>query len=119
MALGPAVPGHRLMLADRDPDHLQAAVDGHRSFLTAYDETAFKFGSYTTSTQAIAAAEQQAGGRASKAEYEHSKQHGWVYDVEVVAGAKVFDVKVDAQNGAVLASALDSEDHDDGHDARD
>ena len=36
---------------------LQAAVDGHRSFLAAYDETAFKFGSYTTSTQAIAAAD--------------------------------------------------------------
>ena len=36
---------------------LQAAVDGHRSFLTAYDETTFKFGSYTTSTQAIAAAD--------------------------------------------------------------
>lgn len=72
-----------------------------------------------TLTQAIAAAEQQAGGRASKAEYEHSKQHGWVYDVEVVSGAKVFDVKVDAQKGNVLASTLDSDDHDDGHDARD
>ena len=44
------------MLAHATVD-LQAAVDGHRSFLTAYDETTFKFGSYTTSTQAIAAAD--------------------------------------------------------------
>ena len=65
-----------------------------------------------TLTQAIAAAEQQAGGRASKAEYEHSKTHGWVYDVEVVSGAKVFDVKVDAQKGT-------DHDDDDGHDERD
>ncbi len=72
-----------------------------------------------TLSQAIAAAEQQAGGRASKAEYEHSKAHGWVYDVEVVSGAKVFDVKVDAQSGTVLASTLDSGDHDDEHDERD
>ncbi len=73
-----------------------------------------------TLTQAIAAAEQQAGGRASKAEYEHSKAHGWVYDVEVVSGAKVFDVKVDAQKGTVLASTLDTADHDgDEHDERD
>ena len=75
-----------------------------------------------TLTQAIAAAEQQAGGRASKAEYEHSKAHGWVYDVEVVLGAQVFDVKVDAQKGTVLASTPDTADHDhdgDEHDERD
>ena len=72
-----------------------------------------------TLTKAIAAAEQQTGGRAARAEFEHSKSHGWVYDVEVVAGAKVFDVKVDAKNGSVLASALDVADHDDEHDARD
>ena len=33
-------------------------------------------------------AEQHANGKASRAEYENSKQ-GWVYDVEVVSGAKV------------------------------
>ncbi|MEO5698667.1 MAG: PepSY domain-containing protein [Burkholderiaceae bacterium] len=72
-----------------------------------------------TLAQAVAAAEQQAGGRASKAEFEHSKAHGWVYDVEVVSGAKVFDVKVDAQKGTVLASTLDTADHGDEHDERD
>jgi len=70
-----------------------------------------------TLTQAVAAAEQQAGGRASKAEYEHSKAHGWVYAVEVVSGAKVFDVTVDAQKGSVLTSSLDTADN--AHDERD
>ncbi len=72
-----------------------------------------------TLTQAVAAAEQQAGGRASKAEFEHSKAHGWIYEVEVVSGAKVFDVKIDAQKGSVLESKLDGADHEDGHDAKD
>lgn len=36
---------------------LPAAEDHHRSFRQALDETSFKFGSYTTSTQAIAAAD--------------------------------------------------------------
>ncbi len=72
-----------------------------------------------TLTQAVAAAEQQAGGRASKAEFEHSKAHGWVYEVEVVSGTKVFDVQVDAQSGTVLASKLDSADHEGGHDRND
>ena len=72
-----------------------------------------------TLTQAIAAAEQKLGGRAAKAEYEHSKAHGWVYGVEVVTGAKVYDVEVDATTGAVLASTLDGGDRDDEHDERD
>lgn len=72
-----------------------------------------------TLTQAIAAAEQKVGGRASSAEYEHNKTHGWVYNVEVLSGAKVFDVKVDAKNGTVLASTLDGGDEDEGHDERD
>ena len=41
--------------------------------------------------QAITVAEQHVHGRASRAEYEHTKT-GWAYDVEVVSGAKVFDV---------------------------
>jgi uncharacterized membrane protein YkoI len=61
----------------------------------------------TTLTQAIAAAEQQAGGKATKAEFEHDKQRGWIYEVEVVNGAKVFDVQVDAQAGTVIASTED------------
>ncbi|MGF6916735.1 PepSY domain-containing protein [Paraburkholderia sp. 40] len=57
-------------------------------------------------TQAVTVAEQHANGKASRAEYENSKQ-GWVYDVEVVSGAKVFDVRVDPDKGTVISSAED------------
>ncbi|MBS0306670.1 MAG: PepSY domain-containing protein [Proteobacteria bacterium] len=60
-------------------------------------------------TQAIAAAEQHAGGKASKAEFEHSKQ-GSHYEVEVVGATQVFDVKVDADSGTVLSSQEDKAD---------
>ena len=71
-------------------------------------------------TQAIGAAEQHASGKASKAEYERTAKRGqWVYDVEVVAGAKVFDVKVDPGTGAVLSSTQDKNDNDDEHDQKD
>jgi uncharacterized membrane protein YkoI len=69
-------------------------------------------------TQAITVAEQHANGKASRAEYENSKQ-GWFYDVEVVSGAKVFDVRVDADKGTVISSAEDKADHDDDHDKQD
>ena len=69
-------------------------------------------------SQAIAAAEQQANGRATRAELEHSKS-GIVYDVEVVSGAKTFDVKVDAEKGTVIASTEDQGDHDDEQDKDD
>ncbi|MEO8385507.1 MAG: PepSY domain-containing protein, partial [Betaproteobacteria bacterium] len=39
--------------------------------------------------QAVTTAEKHANGKATRAEYEQSKQ-GWVYEVEVVSGAKVF-----------------------------
>lgn len=68
--------------------------------------------------QAVTVAEQHANGKASRAEYENSKQ-GWVYDVEVVSGAKVFDVRVDADKGTVILSAEDKADHDDDHDKQD
>ena len=68
--------------------------------------------------QAVTTAEQHANGKAARAEYENSKQ-GWVYDVEVVRGAKVFDVKVDADKGTVISSAEDKADRDDDHDKRD
>lgn len=68
--------------------------------------------------QAVTTAEKHANGRAARAEYENSKQ-GWVYDVEVVSGAKVFDVKVDADKGTIISSAEDKTDHDDGHDKKD
>lgn len=71
-----------------------------------------------TLTQAITIAEQHANGKASRAEYENAKQ-GWVYDVEVISGAKVFDVQVDADKGTIISSAEDKADHDDAHDKRD
>jgi uncharacterized membrane protein YkoI len=68
--------------------------------------------------QAVTVAEQHANGKAARAEFENSKQ-GWVYDVEVVSGAKVFDVKVNADNGTVISSAEDKADRDDDHDEQD
>lgn len=68
--------------------------------------------------QAVTVAEQHANGKASHAEYEYTKQ-GWVYDVEVVSGSKVFDVRVDADQGIVISSAEDHADRDDHHDKRD
>ncbi|RUP33252.1 MAG: peptidase M4 [Curvibacter sp.] len=68
--------------------------------------------------QAVTVAEQHAQGKAVRAEYENSKQ-GWLYDVEVVSGAKVFDVRVDADKGTVISSAEDKADHDDDHDKQD
>lgn len=69
-------------------------------------------------TQAVTAAEQHANGKASRAEYENSKQ-GWVYDVEIVSGTKVFDVKVDADKGKVISSTEDKNDRDDDEDKKD
>ena len=67
-------------------------------------------------TQAINAAEQQhSGAKASRAEFEHSEKSGWVYDVEVVNGAQVFDVMVDAQQGTVVSSVEDTADPERGH----
>jgi uncharacterized membrane protein YkoI len=67
---------------------------------------------------AVNVAQQHASGRAARAEYEHSK-HGWVYDVEVVSGRKVFDVRVDAAKGTVISSVEDKIDHDDDQDRED
>lgn len=60
-------------------------------------------------TQAVAAAEQHAQGKAVKAEFEHAKQ-GPHYEIEVVSGTKVFDVRIDASTGAVLSSKQDHAD---------
>lgn len=72
----------------------------------------------TSLVQAVTAAEQHANGKATHAEYEHSKQ-GWIYEVEVVSGAKVFDVKVDADKGTVISSAEDKADRNGNHDKKD
>ncbi len=71
-----------------------------------------------TLVQAIAAAEQQANGKATRAEYEQTKT-GWAYDVEIISGAKVFDVRVDADKGTVISSAEDTADRDDDQDKKD
>ena len=68
--------------------------------------------------QAVSAAEQHVGGKASRAEYEQHKGPG-VFDVEVVKGATVMDVKVDAENGKVIEATADAADHDDGGDHED
>ena len=68
--------------------------------------------------QAVTTAEQHANGKAARAEYENSKQ-GWAYDVEVVSGAKVFNVKIDATKGTVISSAEDKADRENDHEEQD
>ncbi|MDR3640375.1 MAG: PepSY domain-containing protein [Humidesulfovibrio sp.] len=65
-------------------------------------------------SQAIAAAEQSANGKASRAEYEWTRS-GWAYDVEVVGVTKVYDVRVDADKGTILSSVEDKPDLDGRH----
>lgn len=72
----------------------------------------------TTLSQAIAVAEQHSNGKAVRAEYEQHKGN-WVYDIEVVNGAKTFDVKVDPDKAVVLSATEDKVDHDDGEDKDD
>jgi uncharacterized membrane protein YkoI len=69
-------------------------------------------------TQAVTAAEQHVGGRASRAEYERHKGQ-WVFDVEVVKDKKVMDVKVDPTSGKIIAATEDKTDRDDDHDQAD
>ena len=71
-----------------------------------------------TLIQAVTAAEQHAGGKAVRAEYELTKA-GWVYDVEVVSGIKVLDVRVDADKGMIISSVEDRGDRDDDDDKQD
>lgn len=61
--------------------------------------------------QAVTAAEQSLGGKASRAEYERDDKHqGYHYEVEVVNGARVYDVRVDAASGKVTSSVEDRAD---------
>ncbi|AJP47566.1 peptidase M4 [Rugosibacter aromaticivorans] len=69
-------------------------------------------------TQAVTTAEQHVGGKASRAEFEKHKGQ-WVFDVEVVNGKKVMDVKVDPTSGKVIKAVEDKSDHDDDHDHAD
>jgi uncharacterized membrane protein YkoI len=68
---------------------------------------------------AIAAAEKHAHGSAVRADYEKQQDGQWAYDIEVRSGPKVFDVKVDAEKGTVIASTEDKADADDGVDKAD
>ena len=63
-------------------------------------------------SQAIAAAEQHVGGKASQAELESSRK-GATFEVEVVKGSEVFDVEIDVKDGYVIAFVLDKADRDD------
>lgn len=62
-------------------------------------------------TQAIAAAEKHVGGTAARAEFEKDQGH-WVFDIEVVTGHKVMDVKVDSSTGRILAASEDQADRE-------
>lgn len=68
--------------------------------------------------QAIGAAEQHVNGKASRAEFEKTKQ-GYIYEVEVVSGTKVFDVRVDTSTGAVVSSKEDTPDRGEDRDEKD
>ncbi len=65
--------------------------------------------------QAITAAEQHVGGRATRAELENRKGKT-AFEVEIVKDRAVSKVAVDAADGRVLATTADREDHDGEHD---
>jgi hypothetical protein len=62
-------------------------------------------------TQAIAAAEQHAAGKAVRAKLEDEKGK-LVYEVEVVHGTQATDVEVDIGNGKILSAKADRADHE-------
>lgn len=68
--------------------------------------------------RAIAIAERHTGGTASRAEFERHDGRR-VFDVEVVRGKTVTDVKIDPEDGMVIASDNDPIDRDDVHDPAD
>jgi uncharacterized membrane protein YkoI len=63
-----------------------------------------------TMSQAIATAEQQAGGKATNAKLE-SETGKLLYEVKVAGKDKVTEVKVDAADGKVLSSDADTHAH--------
>lgn len=69
----------------------------------------------TSLTQAISEAEQHVGGKASRAEFENEKGKS-VFEVEVVKGNSVVDVRVDPTSGKVVSAVEDKSDHTGGHD---
>lgn len=63
-----------------------------------------------TMSQAIATAEQQAGGKATHAKLENETGR-LLYEVKVAGKDKVTEVKVDATDGKVMASGADTHAH--------
>jgi len=63
-----------------------------------------------TMSQAIATAEQQAGGKATRAKLENETGK-LLYEVKVTGKDKVTEVKVDATDGKVLAIGADTHAH--------
>ena len=61
--------------------------------------------------QAVATAEQHAGGKASRAELQNENGR-LVYGVEVTDAAKTTDIKVDAKDGRILSAQADQADHE-------
>ena len=59
--------------------------------------------------QAVTAAEQHVGGKASRAELENENGR-LVYGIEVANNAQTVDVKIDAVNGSVVSAQLDQGD---------
>lgn len=64
-----------------------------------------------TVSQAIVIAEQYAGGKANQAQFE-SKRGQSFFEVEVVNGTKIMDVRIDAHSGTVMGSKEDKPDSD-------
>jgi uncharacterized membrane protein YkoI len=94
-----------------------AVAAGHAANSSENDALAVA-GAKIDLAKAVAAAEQHVGGKASKGEYERHKGQ-WVYDIEVVKGKTVMDVKVDATSGSVISATEDKADQDDEHDKDD
>jgi uncharacterized membrane protein YkoI len=63
-------------------------------------------------TQAIAAAEQHVGGKASSAEFERELGKS-VYEIEVIKDQTVTEVHVDAASGKVISAIVEKPDRDD------
>jgi len=63
-----------------------------------------------TMSQAIATAEQQAGGRATRAKLENENGK-LLYEVKVAGKDKATEVQIDAQGGKVLATNAAQQDH--------
>lgn len=87
-----------------------AAIGGAYAAQTTANDALGINSAKTTLTQAIAAAEQRVGGKASRAEFEHEKGKA-MFEVEVVKGQSVVDVTVDPATGKVIAAVDDKSDH--------